>query len=412
MSFEYFIAKRYLKSKRRTGFISIITYISIGGVTIGVTALILVLSVMNGFEQEVRTRLLGADAHIRLRKYFAHTITDVDSILNFVKKQDHVIGASPAIYEKGMISSTRGHQGPTAIKAIDPKTAGEVTDIKDKVILGSLDLEPRYVNGRKLPAILLGKYLADDIYAHRIGDSVAVWTMPKQGSIFSQPRVKNFYVAGIVDLGYYEYDKVYSYMRIEEAQDLFQMGKGVTLIEIKLDNYRLADQVADKIEDELGYPYKPLTWFQLNKSLYSWMEIEKWGSFIILSLIIMVAAFNIISSLIMVVMEKTREIGILKSMGASAKSIMKIFVFEGMLVGVIGTILGNIIGYSLGFMQLHFGLVSLPSDVYLIDSLPIVLEWLDFFMISAVAVFLSLAASFYPAYKASKLVPVDAIRYE
>lgn len=412
MSFELFIAKRYLKSKRRTGFISIITYISIGGVTIGVIALILVLSVMNGFEQEVRSRLLGADAHIRLRKYFANTITEVDSLQNFLKKQDHVIGASPAIYEKGMISSTRGHQAPTVIKAIDPKTAGDVTDIDDKVILGSLDLEPRYVNGRKLPAILLGKYLADDIYAHRIGDSVAVWTMPKQGSIFSQPRVKNFYVAGLIDLGYYEYDKVYSYMRIEEAQDLFQMGKGVTLIEIKLDDYKLANQVAKKIEDELGYPFKPLTWFELNRSLYTWMEIEKWGSFIILSLIIMVAAFNIISSLIMVVMEKTREIGILKSMGASAKSIMKIFVFEGMLVGVIGTILGNIIGYSLGFMQLHFGIVSLPGDVYLIDSLPIVLEWPDFFMISSVAIFLSLAASFYPAYKASKLIPVDAIRYE
>jgi lipoprotein-releasing system permease protein len=412
MSFELFIAKRYLRSKRRTGFISIITYISIGGVTIGVTALILVLSVMNGFEQEVRSRLLGADAHIRLRKYFSQTITHVDSIINLVKKQDHVVAASPAIYEKGMISSTRGKQAPTAIKAIDPKTAGEVTDIADKVVLGSLDLEPRYVNGRKLPAILLGKYLADDIYAHRIGDSVSVWTMPKQGGLFSQPRVKYFYVAGIVEVGYYEYDKVYSYMRIEEAQDLFQMGNGVSLIEIKLDNYKLADQVAEKIEEELGYPYKLITWFQLNRSLYSWMEIEKWGSFIILSLIIMVAAFNIISSLIMVVMEKTREIGILKSMGASAKSIMKIFVFEGMLVGVIGTILGNIIGYSLGFLQLHYGLVSLPSDVYLIDSLPIVLELPDFFMISSVAIFLSFVASFYPAYKASKLIPVDAIRYE
>ncbi|MEJ2053191.1 MAG: ABC transporter permease, partial [Calditrichaceae bacterium] len=344
--------------------------------------------------------------------YFSQTITHVDSIINLVKKQDHVVAASPAIYEKGMISSTRGKQAPTAIKAIDPKTAGEVTDFADKVVLGSLDLEPRYVNGRKLPAILLGKYLADDIYAHRIGDSVSVWTMPKQGGLFSQPRVKYFYVAGIVEVGYYEYDKVYSYMRIEEAQDLFQMGNGVSLIEIKLDNYKLADQVAEKIEEELGYPYKLITWFQLNRSLYSWMEIEKWGSFIILSLIIMVAAFNIISSLIMVVMEKTREIGILKSMGASAKSIMKIFVFEGMLVGVIGTILGNIIGYSLGFLQLHYGLVSLPSDVYLIDSLPIVLELPDFFMISSVAIFLSFVASFYPAYKASKLIPVDAIRYE
>lgn len=412
MSFEFFIAKRYLKAKRRTGFISIITYVSIGGVTIGVTALILVLSVMNGFEQEVRSRLLGADAHIRLRKFFAETITETDSIIHIVKKNEHVRGASPAIYEEGMISSTKRKQHATMIKAIDALTAGEVTDIKDKIVLGELDLSPKIVNGKKLPAILLGKYLADAIYATHIGDSVAVWSMPKAGGIFSQPRIKYFFVAGLVEIGYYEYDKVFSYISIAEAQDLFQMGEGVTLIEIKLDDYQKADKVAESLEEELGYPYKPLTWFELNRSLYSWMEIEKWGSFIILSLIIMVAAFNIISSLIMVVMEKTREIGILKSMGASSKSIMKIFVLEGMLVGIIGTILGNLIGYSLGFLQLKFGLVSLPSDVYLINSLPIVLEWTDFFAISTVAILLSLVASFYPAYKASQLVPVEAIRYE
>lgn len=411
MSFEFFIAKRYLKAKRRTGFISIITYISIGGVMIGVTALIIVLSVMNGFEQEVRSRLLGADAHVRLRKFFSKTITDVDSLLTLVKKIDHVAGASPAIYEQGMISS-KDEQQATVIKAIDPKTAGSVTDIADKMVLGELDLSPKMIDGKKFPGIVLGKYLADGINALRIGDIVSVWSMPKKGGIFTQPRIKQFYVAGLVEIGYYEYDKAFSYMSIPDAQKLFNMGDGVSWIEIKLDDYELADRVKEDIEEQLGYPYTALTWFQLNRSLYSWMEIEKWGSFVILSLIIMVAAFNIISSLIMVVMEKTREIGILKSMGASSKSIMKIFVFEGLLVGFIGTVLGCIIGYTAGFAQLYFNIISLPGDVYLISSLPIIMKWTDFIAIASISIFLSLSASVFPAYKASQLEPVEAIRYE
>lgn len=409
-SFEFFIAKRYFKAKRRTGFISIITYVSIAGVMIGVTALILVLSVMNGFEQEVRSRLLGADAHLRVRKFYLEPITRTDSLMNLIKHTKHVIGASPVIVDKGMISG-KERQYATIIKGIDPKLATEVTDIKNKIILGDLDFSPMLIHGKMLPGIVLGRYLADALYATHIGDVVTLWTMPKRGGIFSQPRVKQFYVAGLVEIGYYEYDKTLSYISLKDARELFGI-KGVTWIEVKLDNYELAGKVAAKLEDELGYPYTTETWFQLNRSLYSWMEIEKWGAFVILSLIIMVAAFNIISSLIMVVMEKTREIGILKSMGASSSSIMKIFLYEGLLVGVIGTVLGCIIGYGVGFLQLHYHIISLPPDVYLINSLPIVMEWKDFAAISSISVLLSLLASFYPSYRASKLTPVEAIRYE
>ena len=411
-SFEYLIAKRYLKAKRKSGFISIITYISIGGVTIGVTALILVLSVMNGFEQEVRSRLLGADAHIRLRKYLNKPFTEVDTVLKIVRSTDHVIGASPAIYEEGMITS-KNRQQFTVVKAIDPETAGTVTDIAEKVKLGSLDFTPKEFDGRKLPGIVLGVHLADILYATHIGDIVTVATFPKEGGLFAQPRIMQFYVAGLVEIGYYEYDKVLSYMSIPDAQKLFDMPGRITWIEIKLDDYELANKVKDELIDKkLGYPFYARTWFEMNRSLYSWMEIEKWGSFVILSLIIMVAAFNIVSSLIMMVMDKTREIGILKSMGATSKSILRIFVFEGLLVGVIGTILGSIIGYTLGFAQLYFGIISLPGDVYLISSLPILMKWSDFFAITTVAIFLSVVASYYPARKASRLIPVEAIRYE
>jgi len=409
-SFEYFIARRYLGAKRKTGFISIITYVSIAGIMIGVTALILVLSVMNGFEQEVRSRLIGADAHVRIRKYFNKPIEKPDSVLNIIRANKEVVGASPAINEQAMIKSS-SYQRPAGIKAIDKNTADEVTEITANIVSGELDFSEKMIDGRKLPGIVLGRYLADGLLAMGIGDIVSVWSMPKEGGFFTQPRIMQFYVAGLVEFGYYEYDKVFAYVSIEDAQKLFGMD-GVTWIEIKLKDYEKAGEVGSAIAEQLGYPYVALSWFEMHRSLFSWMEIEKWGAFVILSLIIMVAAFNIISSLVMVVMDKTREIGILKSMGATSASIMKIFLFEGLLVGIIGTVLGCAIGYGVAWLQLEYHLISLPSDVYLIDALPVKLRLLDFISIGSISMALSLVASVYPAYKASRLIPVEAIRYE
>jgi lipoprotein-releasing system permease protein len=412
MSFELFVAKKYFRAKRRTGFISIITYVSIAGVTIGVTALILVLSVMNGFEDEVRSKLIGADAHIRLRRYFNKPITEKERVLEIVRATKRVTGASPTIFEEGIIRSKQG-QRPTYIKAVDLSTINSVLDLKDKMEYGEFDFIEKEINGKKLPGIILGKYLSDQLMAYSDKDIVTLIIPPSQeSSIFAQPKVKQFYVAGIIELGYYDYDRIFSYISLEQAQVFFGMPEGVSWIEIKIDDYEKADEVAQDLTEQLGYPYTTLTWFEMNKSLFSWMKIEKWGALVILSLIIMVAAFNIISSLIMVVMEKTREIGILKSMGATSKSIMKIFVYEGLLIGILGTGLGSILGYGIGFAQLKYKLISLPADVYIISSLPIKLQVSDFVIISIIGIILCLLASIYPAYKASKLYPVDAIRYE
>jgi len=412
MSFELFVAKKYFRAKRKTGFISIITYVSIAGVTIGVTALILVLSVMNGFEEEVRSKLIGADAHIRLRRYFNKPIDEKDRILEVVRATKRVIGATPTIFEKGMIRSKKG-DGQTYIKAVDLETTDSVLDLKSKVDYGEFNFIKKEINGKEYPGIILGKYLSDQLMAYTDKDIVTLIIYPtEQSSIFSQPKVKQFYVAGTIELGYYEYDRVFSYISLEDAQKFFGMSDAISWIEIKIDDYEKADEVAKDLSEQLGYPYTTLTWFEMNKSLFSWMKIEKWGAFVILSLIIMVAAFNIISSLIMVVMEKTREIGILKSMGATSKSIMKIFVLEGLFIGILGTMLGSIIGYGVGFAQLKYKLISLPADVYIINSLPIKLQFFDFAVISVIGMILCLLASIYPAYKASKLYPVDAIRYE
>jgi lipoprotein-releasing system permease protein len=411
MSFESFVAKKYFKAKRRTGFISLITFVSIIGVVIGVTALILVLSVMNGFEEEVRSKLIGADAHVRLRKFFNKPITEVDSVLEIIKRYPQVIGASPTIMREGMIKSKQSQEA-TFIHAIDLKTVDAVSDIREKIVLGSLDFSKREINGRKYPGIVLSRYLADNLMALNVGDLVHLITFPKDMGIIPTIRPKTFYVAGLVQFGYYDFDRMLTFISIEDAQVFFEMPGSISYFRIKLENYMMAGEVRDALEDELGYPWMAQTWQDLNKSLFSWMQIEKLGMFVILSLIIMVAAFNIISSLIMIVMEKTREIGILKSMGATSKMIMKIFMFEGFIIGIIGTGLGLLVGYTLGFLQLEYKIISLPADVYILSAVPIKMYFTDFLAIAGVALFLCLLASVYPAYRASRLEPVEAIRYE
>ena len=312
---------------------------------------------------------------------------------------------------EGMIQS-KEYSEATLINAIDIKTVDSISDIRKKIVLGSLDFSTREINGHKYPGIVLSRYLADHLMALNVGDLVYLITYPKKMGIFPTIRPMIFYVAGLVEFGYYDFDRMLSFISLEDGQKFFEMPESVSYIRIKLKSYTMADEVKESLENELGYPWMAQTWQELNKSLFSWMQIEKMGMFIILSLIIMVAAFNIVSSLIMIVMEKTREIGILKSMGATSKMIMKIFMFEGFIIGLLGTGLGLIIGYTLGFLQLKYKIISLPPDVYILSAVPIKMYFIDFIAISFMAMFLCLLASVYPAYRASRLEPVEAIRYE
>jgi lipoprotein-releasing system permease protein len=411
MSFEYFIARRYIRSKKRTGFISIITFASIIGVAIGVTALILVLSIMDGFKEAIQSKVVGADAHIRLRKFFEDTISENDTIIHSLKKNPQIIASSNAIFKKSMIKS-RVAQRPTFVKGIDLNTVKNVSDLPDRMIKGKLDFSLKAINGIEYPGIVLGSYLAKELAATEIDDIVILYTLSKEQGLLPQAQVMKFYVAGIVEYGYYEYDRIFSYISLSSAQQLFNMPGSYTWIEIKIKDDQLAGRVAEEIEDLLGYPYTCLTWFDLNKTFFNWLQLQKKWTFVVLTLIIMVAVFNIVSSLIMIVIEKKREIGILKSMGAPIASIMKIFMFEGMIIGVIGTSIGNILGYLIPYLQLKYKFISIASEVYYINYLPMKIQSIYFIIVSLIAISLCFIASIYPAYKASRLYPVDAIRYE
>jgi lipoprotein-releasing system permease protein len=411
MSYELFIAGRFLRAKRKTGFISLITYISIAGVVIGVAALIIVLSVMNGYESEVRSRLIGVGAHVKVRTYHHQGIENYHALMTQLKTIPHIQAMTPYIDDKGLIISAKTSTG-ALIRGFDSSSVDSVLDISKSLILGKLDFGLALKEGEKsIPGIVLGDNLADKLSA-TIGDVVTLASLAGVKSFGQLPNMMQFRVTGRFKTGLYEFDNTYCYLSIPSAQVLFNMGQRVSGIDMRLDNLDYSESVAQQVIDLLGYPYRALTWYDLNMNLFAWYKIQKWAGGIILSLIIIVAAFNIASTLIMVTMEKTKEIGILKSMGATPASIRRIFTFEGLFVGMVGSSLGCLLGYLLCWAQQTYRFFSLPQDVYIIGWLPILMRWSDFALIGIGVFLITYLASVYPAARAAKLDPVAAIRFD
>jgi lipoprotein-releasing system permease protein len=420
MPFELFIGLRYLKAKRKSTFISIITFISTAGVALGVMALIVVLAVMTGFEEDLKDKILGTNAHVVVTRNGV-PMEDYQQVMAKLKGFKGVQAATPFIYNQVMLSSGKNVSG-VVLRGVDVRSDRQVTKLSTSIVEGSLDqLDPVMGSGfGSKPGLVVGKELAKHL-GLLVGDTVNVVSpMGNITPLGMMPRMKPFRVAGIFNTGMFEYDSTLAYISLAQAQAFFDLGDTVTGIQLKVDDVYHTGELVRAINRTMAPEYYARDWMQMNRNILFALKTEKMVMFIILTLIVLVAAFGIASTLFMVVMEKTRDIAILKSMGATGLSIMKIFVLEGLIIGVIGTILGVASGLLIALnlepiinvIEKVTGLNFFSKDVYYLDHFPSLVVPSDVVLISVTAVLISFIATLYPSWQASRMLPAEALRYE
>lgn len=405
--YEWFIGRRYLKAKHKQGFISLISFISVAGITVGVIALMVVLAVYSGFTDGLRDQILGVNSHIIIQRY-GGSITDYDEVREQILTVNEVTGATPYLYTQTLMSSSAGGSG-VVLRGIDPVTAENVVGLSKQMTTGSIhDLED---NDQTVPGIILGTVLAGELRVFT-GDKVRLISpsgpLTPMGVI---PKLKTCRVVGIFETGMYEYDATLAYMSLPNVQNFLGVSDIAHGIEVTVEHKQLnkADQIGKTIVDRLGPGYLAKDWMSMNRNLFAAFKLEKIGMFICLTLIILVAALNIISALIMVVMEKSKDIAILKSMGATSGSIMKIFFLQGLVIAVTGTTLGVLGGLGLCELLSRYQFIELPSNVYPMTTLPIKVLYTDVIIIAASSIVITLLATLYPSYKASKVEPAEVL---
>ncbi len=408
--FELFVARRYLWSRPRQSFIALISLISICGVIVGVWVLTTTLSAMNGFEYEVQSKIVGANAHVILLTRDPAGIVDHEALAARLARLPEVRGVAPMIYSKAMLAAG-GRADGVVLKGIDLAREREVTEVARFVTPEIADIDGAARSD--LAGMVLGFEVALRL-AVGVGDSVILSSPLRTVStpLGAVPLARRFEVVGIFHSGMYEYDASFCYVSIQSAQEFLDLGDRVTGIEMKLADMFAASRVGREAELLLGPPYVANNWIDLNRNLFSWMKIEKFFMFLVLLLIILVAAFNIASMLFMVVMDKKRDIGVLLSMGATSGAIMRIFILEGLIVAAIGTVVGSFLGVVTSYVVGRYEIVSLPGDVYFIDKLPIRMEAPDFLAVAGAGLLICFLATLYPSWRAGRMVPVEAIRYE
>jgi lipoprotein-releasing system permease protein len=413
MRFELFIAMRYLRAKRRQAVVGVITAISVLGVTAGVASLIIALAITNGMQRDLQDRLVGSTAHVTLMRVAGDGIKDWRPLLARLKKMPHVTAAAPGLYEQVLISHGARSAGGL-IKGVIPADEKTVSDLLQSVKSGSAaELEPLEGLGTGVaPPIVIGEDLADTIGAG-VGDTVQV--ISPQGELTPLgmvPRYRGFRVVGIFKSGFYQYDSSYAFTRLVDAQRMFSEPDLISLVSFKVDDLYHADRVGKEIEQAAGKGFETTNWMEENRELFRALRLEQYVTFIVLALIVCVAALNILIALTMMVMEKTRDIAVLMSFGVTAAQVRRIFLLQGLLISVIGTVLGLILGYGLSWAGGHYRFIPLDASVYSIDHLPFAPRVVDAVIVAAVSLGVSLIATLYPSGSAAKVLPAEALRYE
>src|SRR5579864_5919879 len=439
MRFELFIARRYLRAKRRQAFIGIITGISIAGVAAGVASLVIALAINNGFRQDLQERLLGSTSHISLQRIADDGIKDWPPLMERLSKEPHVVAAAPAIFEQVLIS--RGPRARGAVlKGMIPRYERRVGELLNTVREGSADaledstsrvgagdspaqpgaserdspdsLAAVHQRVSAMPPIVLGKDMADNLGV-TVGSVVLVTSPQGELTPFGMvPKYSRFRVVGIFNSGFFDYDSSWAFARLSDAQQLFGLGDLVSVLEFKVDDLDRADQVAAAIEAEAGKGFMATNQLKLNKALFNALNMERLVMFITIGLIVFVAALNILISLIMMVMEKTRDIAVLMSMGTRKRQVRNVFIAQGVLIGVIGTAIGLVLGYGISYAGGHYHMIALSPEVYSIDYVPFAPRLIDGLLVALVAVGVSFVATMYPSWSAARILPAEALRYE
>jgi lipoprotein-releasing system permease protein len=410
MSFTWFVGARYLRSRQRQAFISLITLLSTLGIAVGVMALIVVIAVMSGFESELQTRILGIESHILVMRYDS-PIHNIDQTARIIESIGGVRSAAPFIYTQMMLRSPNGVTG-AVLKALDPSRPGPPIFVgRDVTLTDSLTGAAADEAAGKAPGLVIGRVTAEKLKV-AVGDPLYLISPLGRGRSANQmPTVMRFAVAGIFETGMNEYDGAMCFVRLDVAQRLLHMEGEASGLEVRVDDIYQARQIADAIDARLGPPFWARDWMQMNRNLFSMLRLQKAVMFIILTLIVLVAAFNIASALIMMVMEKTRDIAILKTMGATNRHIRRIFIFKGLVIGCLGSALGGTAGFVVCAILKRYPFIKLPGDVYFLTTLPVSIEVGDVVAIGLCTIAICFVATLYPAISAASLDPVEGIRY-